>query len=88
MFRVPDEFRRYCQGNAELPHRGATLQVALQHLAKQYPELGSRVLDEDDQLMPHLVVLHNGDVITSVQATNRSITTEDILEIYTAASGG
>jgi len=88
MFRIPEEFRQYCQGQAEVPHLGDTVQASLEQLAKEYPKLASRVVDDHGQLMPHLVVLHKGEVITRDRTADWSVAEADVLEIYTAASGG
>jgi len=88
MLVLPEEFARYCDDQTRLAHGGATVAEAVAGLAARFPELAKRLLDQQGRLMPHLVVLHEGEVVAPEQTVNRRVGPTDTLEIYTAASGG
>lgn len=82
--RIPEVLRRYAGGTAELMVHGATVAEALDDLFRVWPELRSRVLDADGDVLPYLRLFRNdGEVALSAPLADG-----DLLEIFAAAGGG
>ncbi|HMV69408.1 MAG TPA: MoaD/ThiS family protein, partial [Myxococcota bacterium] len=63
---VPTQLRGYTAGRAEVEAAGATLGEALLDLDRRFPGIRFRVIDEQDQLRPHMRFFVNGEQVFDI----------------------
>jgi len=85
---IPRPLRAYCDGKDAIELEGEFISDLLAGLARQFPELGARVLDASGALAPHLVVIQNDVVLRTRDVARARVSADDELRIFTAASGG
>jgi molybdopterin converting factor small subunit len=88
VLHIPKQLRAYCGGTDFIELEGETVSELLTHLAVQFPELGSRVLDASGFLAPHLVFIQNDVVLRAGDVAEARVSAGDELRIFTAVSGG
>ena len=85
---IPERLRRYCSGEEWLEAEGGSVGDLLVDLVSRLPELGTRVLDSNRALHPHLVVILNDEVLSREDCLDQPVRREDEVRIFVAASGG
>ena len=85
---LPEELARYCQDEKSLELAAATISEALDGLWKKFPELQSRVLNQQGQVRSHLLLLHNRRQVILADQHTTAVVDGDVLEIIPLASGG
>ncbi len=81
---IPTPLRSYTKAR-EVEARGATLSEVLADLERRYPGLRFRMIDEQDNLRPHIRFFVNGEQIFGL---DRSLQPHDEVQIVQALSGG
>jgi sulfur-carrier protein len=64
---------------------GNTLAAALAHLNQQFPGIRHRMIDEQDQVRPHMRIFVNGQQCFRL---DQPVTDADTVQIIQALSGG
>lgn len=81
---IPSALRAYT-GRPHVQADGATLGALLADLDRQYPGLRFRMVDEQDQLRPHMRVFINR---LAVRTLDHPVAPDDDVAIVQALSGG
>jgi molybdopterin converting factor small subunit len=81
---IPTPLRSYT-GRAEVDASGATLKELLADLDRQYPGLRFRVINEQDEMRPHVRFFLNGEQVLDMGV---ALSATDELYIVQALSGG
>ena len=81
---IPSALRSYTE-RAEAEARGATLADVLADLDRQYTGIRFRMIDEQDQIRPHIRVFVNG---VQVRELTQGLRAADEVVIVQALSGG
>ena len=69
--------------------QGARVRDLISEVVRVYPELKTKLLNEDGQLYGHLHVLINGrDVLSFENALETELRKEDVMNIFPAMGGG
>ena len=58
---IPSPLQSYTNGNRLLEATGATVSDLLHELDRQYPGLRFRMIDEQEQLRPHMLIYVGGE---------------------------
>ena len=82
--RIPSPLLSYT-GRDEVAAQGATLAELLTDLDRQFPGLRFRMVDEQDQLRPHLRFFVNGEQTFEL---THALRPTDSVQIVQALSGG
>ena len=82
---LPTPLVEYTGGVREVEATGATLDELLRDLDRQYPGIRFRMIDEQDQIRPHIKLFINAALERSLAAPLRE---PDGLIIVAALSGG
>jgi molybdopterin converting factor small subunit len=81
---IPSPLLSYTHAD-EVDAAGATLTELLADLDRQYPGLRFRVIDEQDQMRPHIRFFINGEQVFDLA---RKLRPSDAVHIVQALSGG
>jgi MoaD family protein len=81
---IPSPLRSYT-GGREVEAEGGTLAALLDDLDRRYPGMRFRVVDEQEQIRPHLRFFVNGEQVRDLAAPLRA---GDDVQIVQALSGG
>ena len=81
---IPSPLLSYT-GKSEVDADGATLTDLLADLDRQYPGLRFRVIDEQDQMRPHMRFFINGEQVFDMTHPLRPT---DVVYLVQALSGG
>ena len=81
---IPGLLRSYTRGS-KVEANGATLAQVLADLDRRYPGLRFRIVDEQDQIRPHIRVFLDGGQVFDLAQPVRA---ESELQIVQALSGG
>ena len=81
---IPGPLLSYTQ-QREVEASGATLTELLADLDRQYPGLRFRIIDERDEMRPHMRFFVNGEQLFDM---THSLRTTDAVQIVQALSGG
>lgn len=82
---VSSHLRQYTEGREEIATRGATLMQVLRDLDRRSPGLRFRLVDEQDQVRPHIRLFVNG---TATRDLRQRLAAKDEIHILGALSGG
>ena len=81
---IPSALRSYTE-RSEVEANGATLGAVLADLDRRYPGIRFRMIDEQDQIRPHIRFFVNGE---QVRDLSQPLDASDELVIVQALSGG
>lgn len=89
-FFVPGPLREFSGGRSEvtLPASPRTLKEALEALARDYPGVTRRVLDEQGQVRPHVNLFVGGECVRFAEGLETPIADGAEIAILPAVSGG
>ncbi|MDQ3855746.1 MAG: MoaD/ThiS family protein [Chloroflexota bacterium] len=80
---------RDCVGNrTRVPLQARSLREALRRLVEDYPLLRVHLLDEQQQLRPHVLIYYNDENTAGLRELDVPIQPGDRLTILQAVSGG
>jgi hypothetical protein len=82
---VPSALHSYTAQRSQVEAQGSTLELITQDLDRQYPGIRFRVVDEQDNIRPHVKFFLNG---TQVLDLSTGVRAGDELVIVQAFSGG
>jgi len=85
---VPENLRRYCEGQEYVDAGGSTIGEMLEDLAVRFPQLGERVMDEGGRLRSHLVIIRDDEILSRKGLHELPIEDGEKLRLFIAASGG
>lgn len=83
--KIPTPLYSYTGHEALVDARGSTLEEMTRDLDKKYPGIRFRVVDEQDQIRPHVKFFVNGKQTFDLKT---AITEKDQIAIVQAFSGG
>lgn len=78
-------FHAYTGTATVVEARGKTLRQLMAHLDRQFPGLCFRIVNEQDDIRPHVNIFINGEMAKSLGAALRQ---QDEIHILGALSGG
>ena len=81
---IPSPLRSYTRA-PEVEAAGATVEELLADLDRRYPGIRFRMIDEQDQIRPHVRIFVNRDRVAKLAQT---LETGDEVQILQALSGG
>ncbi len=81
---IPSALRSYVE-QSRVEASGATLAELVSDLERYYPGLRFRMIDEQDQVRPHIRIFVNGAEVNDLSAV---LQTSDSVHIVQALSGG
>lgn len=89
-FFVPGPLREFAAGRAEvtIPGTPRTLREALAALAREYPGVAKRVLDEQGQMRPHVNLFVGGELVRFAGGLETRVADGSEIAILPAVSGG
>lgn len=82
---IPSPLRSYTKERAEVEANGTQLTELLSNLDRKYKGLRFRMIDEQDQIRPHIKIFVNREQVHSLHTPLRS---NDEILIICALSGG
>lgn len=82
---IPTPLRSYTASQSEVEASGGTLEAITRDLDRQFPGIRFRMIDEQDQIRPHIKVFLNRD---QVFALKTPVSATDEVAIIQAFSGG
>ena len=85
---LPRTLRRYGGDHSLLDVDAAPLGQLLTDLCRQYPALKDRLLTADGNLMGHLAVCMQGQLVSPAAVPETNVQDGDLVEILFVASGG
>ena len=83
--RIPSPLHSYTGSRSVVEASGATLAQITRDLDRQFPGIRFRIIDEQDQIRPHVKIFVNG---TQVRDLAAPLTAADEVAIIQAFSGG
>jgi sulfur-carrier protein len=83
--RIPSVLETYTGGRRQVEADGETLAALIADLDRRYPGIRFRMIDERDQLRPHMRIFVNG---TAPPGLEVAVTERDEVVILQALSGG
>jgi len=86
--RIPNVLRRYTAQVEFVEVEALTIDSALRSLVSEYPDLGTRIFDDTENLHPQLMVFHRDLAVSREDWTSTSVTGEDQITVRVAISGG
>jgi molybdopterin synthase sulfur carrier subunit len=82
---IPTPLRSYTQESSLVLAEGGSVAALMVDLDCQYPGIRFRMIDEQDELRPHIRIFINGE---RCRALDAEISDEDDIQILQALSGG
>lgn len=82
---IPTPLRSYTKDKVRVSASGSTLAAVLEELNRQFPGIRFRMIDEQDQLRPHIKIFVNQEQTKSLAM---SLNETDEVIILQALSGG
>jgi molybdopterin synthase sulfur carrier subunit len=82
---IPTPLRSYTGGAPEVEASGASLDAVLASLDASYPGIRFRVVDEQDQIRPHIKLFVGAELAASLE---EPVGDRDEVHIICALSGG
>jgi molybdopterin synthase sulfur carrier subunit len=82
---LPTPLRSYAGGAGAVDAEGSTIGALLSDLDRRFPGIRFRMIDEQDQIRPHMRIFVNGNQEFSL---DRAIASQDEVQILQALSGG
>lgn len=83
--RIPSPLRSYTGQRDSVQASGATLDALLWDLDRQFPGIRFRIIDEQNQMRPHMIYFVNG---ARTHDLERSLMETDEVMLVHALSGG
>ena len=83
--RVASPLRSYTAGAAQVSARGQTVAGVLSELERAHPGMRFRMIDEQDQIRPHIRIFINQREVKSLE---EPLTPQDEVHLICALSGG
>lgn len=82
---IPSPLFSYTGGKKDVEATGATLAELLADLERQFPGIRFRIVDEQDQMRPHMRFFVNGEQVFELSL---ALKPGDSVQIVQALSGG
>lgn len=82
---IPSPLRSYTAGKSEVPASGRTIAEVMLDLDRIYPGIRFRMIDEQDEVRPHMRIFLNKEQIDDLGA---AVSERDEIHILQALSGG
>jgi molybdopterin converting factor small subunit len=82
---IPSPLHSYTGRRAEVEAEGGTLATLLDDLDARYPGIRFRIIDEQDQIRPHILFFVNGTVVREIA---QPLGAGDEVHIVASLSGG
>ena len=85
---IPSVLRTSCGDKSELSLSAANVQEALEQIKQDYPALYVSICNETGSLRPHVNLFINSSLVNRSEIRNTSLTSDDVLYVFQAVSGG
>lgn len=86
--QLPQGLARFSGGEACHESEALTVENVVLDLIDRFPELESRLLDSSRELKSHLMVFHNGEVISRDVMSQGELSDGDTVRLIFMAGGG
>jgi molybdopterin converting factor small subunit len=86
--RIPTPLRSYTAGQSEVPLQGDTVEMLLQDLAKQYPDIKPHLFNGDGMLRPFVNLFLGENNIKDLQGVKTPLKADDRLLLIPSIAGG
>ena len=83
--RIPTPLHSYTASKSTVDATGATVDAVTRDLERQFGGIRFRIIDEQDQIRPHVKIFLNGDQVRDLAT---QVAPSDELAIIQAFSGG
>jgi len=83
--RIPTPLHSYTGNRNVVDCSGSTLELVTQDLERHFPGIRFRIIDEQDQIRPHIKVFLNGSQVRDLAT---AVSSNDEVAIIHAFSGG
>ncbi|HEX8819478.1 MAG TPA: MoaD/ThiS family protein [Archangium sp.] len=86
--RIPTPLRSFTRNQDEVRISGATVGEVLRNLDKDFPGIGTRLLDESGAVRRYVNIFHNDEDIRFLRELATPVAETDRLTIIPAIAGG
>jgi molybdopterin converting factor small subunit len=86
--RIPTPLRSYTAGQSEVPLQGDTVEMLLQDLAMQYPDIRPHLFNGDGMLRPFVNLFLGENNIKDLQGVKTPLKADDRLLLIPSIAGG
>jgi sulfur-carrier protein len=87
VIRLSGTLLRFVDFQKELRIDAPTVKAGIVQMAEQYPEVGKALLDKLGQVRATHRIFVNGETVERAQI-DRAVSSEDVIDILTAITGG
>lgn len=85
---IPWPLRKYSEDSTQVSLEGKTVRELLADLERRYPKLHRQLCDESGAPRRHINVFVNQDHVRELSGLETQLTTNDVVTLMTAVSGG
>ncbi len=86
--RIPSQLRRLSNGEAEVTADCATVGECLAELGRRFPDLSSRIKDDEGELRRYVNLYVNGEDVRFLSGLDTPVRDGDEVSIVPALAGG
>lgn len=83
--RIPSPLHSYTKNKAQVEASGASLDLLINDLERQFRGIRFRFIDEQDRIRPHIKIFRNGEQVWELSTP---LSDKDEIAIVQAFSGG
>ena len=87
-FQIPRVLQQYCNHVPELHLEGSTVKDLLDDVERRYPVLYRCICDETGAVRPHIHLFVNNEILGDRHGRDTELTTDDVVSVFQAVSGG
>ena len=88
VIRIPNQLRSFTDGKSNVEIHGASLREVLDNLLTKYPDMGTRLQDDNKKLYCYVRLFVNRDSVLNQEGMNTPIGDNDVVSIVLAVAGG
>jgi len=86
--RIPTPLRNFTRNQGEVRVSGSTVGEVLSNLDKDFPGIGTRLLDDSGAVRRYINIFHNDEDIRFLQELSTPVKDGDKISIIPAIAGG
>lgn len=85
---IPTPLRKYADGAAQFQTDSLNVELAIEELTEQFPDLKKHLLDGNDKIRSYIKVFIGDDDIKALDGLESELNDSDIVSIVPAIAGG